>query len=179
MSLETMKNRLNYYGGAVRQDRMIDEKQVSLAYAIKNSFQAAKMKEYPALNKLERGLINPVIQNENYDTKLLSISHAANYGVGTIFKWENTDSYWLVYLEDRTELAYFKGNIRRCDYIVQWVDGDRQRLETPIAIIGPSVPSLRTSSSMQAKVAQDFPNQIVTVMVPDNEQNKRYFNRYQ
>lgn len=179
MSFEAMERRIQYYGGADRQDRMINIKQASLAYAIKNSYQKAEMMEYPALSVTERGLINPVIQNENYDTKLLSISHAANYGVGTIFKWMNTDTFWLVYLEDRTELGYFKGNIRRCDYKVQWVDAERQVLETPIAIIGPSTPSLRTSSSMQAKVAQDFPNQIVIVMVPDNEQNQRYFNRYQ
>lgn len=179
MSFEVMRNRLNYLGGANRQDRMIDMKQTSLAYALKNSYQAAKVLEYPALHCCEHALINPIIQNESYDTKMLSIPHKSGYGVGTIFKWTNTDTMWLVYLEDKTELAYFKGNIRRCDYKVQWVDGNRRRLETPIAIIGPTTPSLRTSSSMQAKIAQDFPNQIVTVMVPDNEQNKLYFNRYQ
>lgn len=179
MSFEAMRDRINYFGGGNRQDRMLDTKQASLAYAIKNSYQAAEMMEYPTFSKTERGLINPVIQNESYDTKLLSISHDANYGVGTIFKWMNTDSYWLIYLEDRTELGYFKGNIRRCDYKVQWVSGDREVLETPIAIIGPTTPTLRTSSSMQAKVAQDFPNQVVIVMVPDNEQNQLYFNRYQ
>lgn len=179
MSLELMRRRFLHYGGVARQDRMIKTKQNSLEYSIFNSYQSAKMVEYPALERVTLGLINPVVQNENYDTKLISVSRDSGYRVGTIFRWENTNTFWLIYLEDRTELAYLRGNIRRCDYKVQWVDKDRKIRETPIAVIGPSTPSLRTSSSMQAKAAQDFPNELTIIMMPDNEQNRAYFQRYQ
>lgn len=30
----------------------------------------------------------------------------------------NTGTKWIIYLQDLTELAYFKGEIRRCNYTV-------------------------------------------------------------
>lgn len=179
MSLEAMKARIGYRGGALQQDRMIKDKLRSMLSATKYSYQAARFAKYPELSTEVVGLFNPVAQNEDYDTKMVSTPFDSNYKVGDIFNWRNTDTFWIIFLQDKTELAYFKGRCRRCDYKVQWVDGDREVQETLISVIGPSVPTLRTSSSMQAKVAEDFPNANLKIMVPDNERNSAYFHRYQ
>ena len=35
---------------------------------------------------------------------------------GDVVKWKETDSWWIVYLQKREEDAYFRAEIRRCDY---------------------------------------------------------------
>jgi len=54
----------------------------------------------------------------DYDTKLISIPFESGFKVGTVFNWEETDTHWICYSQDRTELAYFKGSCRRCDYVI-------------------------------------------------------------
>lgn len=174
-----MKQRLQYHGGANQQDRMIAQKLRSMLAATKYSYQGARFSTYPTHAQEFVGLFNPIVQNESFDTKMISIPYESGYKVGDIFKWHNTDTFWISFLQDKTELAYFRGHCRRCDYKVQWVNKDREVLDTLISVIGPSVPTLRTSSSMQAKVAEDFPNANLKVLTTDNEQNRQYFNRYQ
>lgn len=179
MSLEIMRNRLNYHGGASQQSRMIKDKLRSMLSAIKYSYQSAVFSQYPDLKVESTGLFGPVNQTEDYDTKLISTDFNNEFTTGTIFNWRNTNTFWIVFLQDKTELAYFRGHCRRCDYKIQWVDGNREVQETLVSVIGPSVPTLRTSSSMQAKVAEDFPNAGLKILMPDNEKNARFFYRYQ
>ena len=50
------------------------------------------------------------------DKKILSVNFEHNFKPGDVFEWGNTHSHWLIYLQDLTELAYFRGSIRRCRY---------------------------------------------------------------
>lgn len=179
MSLESMKRRLAFHGGAAQQDRMIKDKLRSMLSATKYSYQAARFTKYPAMDETVVGLFNPVTQTMDYDTKLISTPFDGGYQVGDIFKWENTDTYWICYTQDRTELAYFRGSCRRCDYKLQWVNGDREVLETYISVIGPTNPLIQTLVQGNAKASIDQPNANIVVLTTDNEQNRRYFNQYQ
>lgn len=179
MSLESMKRRLEFHGGAAQQDRMIKDKLRSMLSATKYSYQAARFDLWPELNHEVVGLFNPVVQNMDYDTKLISTPFDSGYKVGDIFEWKNTKTFWICYTQDRTELAYFRGNCRRCDYKVQWVNGDREVLETLISVIGPNQPLIQTLVQGQAKASIDVPNANLVVLTTDNEQNRLYFNQYQ
>lgn len=182
MSLELMKRRLNYAGGAAQQDRMINDKLRSMLSATKYSYQAAKFQRWTALEDQEpifSGLFNPVTVNENFDTKLISTDFNNKIRPGDYFEWKNTGTYWICFLQDKTELAYFRGQCRECNFKVQWADKDRRRLETLISVIGPSATQLRTSASAQAKTAQDFPTANLKCLVQNNPQNRAFFHRYQ
>lgn len=179
MSLAEMKRRLDYQGGYKQQDRMIRDKLKSMLSATKYSYQAARFSEYPDYPAEYKGLFNPVTQNESFDTKMISIPFDAGFKVGSIFHWKNTDTHWICFLQDKTELAYFRGECRRCDHEVNWVDVDQELQTTLLSVIGPTAPTLRTSSSMQAKVAEDFPNANLKMLVPDSERNRGFFHRYQ
>lgn len=179
MSLEAMKNRLIYNGGASPQSRMIKDKLRSMLSAIKTSYQSAIFSQYPSLKVEDKGLFNPITQNEDYDTKMISTDFDNNYSPGVTFVWKNTDTYWIVFLQDKTELAYFRGECRRCDYKIQWVDGNREVQETLASVIGPSATLLKTSDVSQANAATDAPNAGIKILVPDNERNARFFCRYQ
>jgi hypothetical protein len=69
-------------------------------------------------------LINPNKNSTEYDDKVLSIDYAYNFKPGDIFKWIGTNTYWLVYLPELTEDAYFRSKIRRCRYEISWIDMD-------------------------------------------------------
>ena len=105
-----MVKRLRYHGGKDQQDRMIKDKQKTLEKAFLYSYQGAKVKNIET-EEIARALINPNKLKQDYDDKIISIGFDYGYQPGTVFEWMNTNSYWLVYLQDLTELAYFKGEI--------------------------------------------------------------------
>lgn len=180
MSLEGMKRRLNHAGGDAQQDRMIKDKLRTMLGATKYSYQAAKFSVWgPDCPPTFVGLFNPVTHNENFDTKMISTEFKNGVKVGTYFHWENTNTHWICFMQDKTELAYFRGECRECNFKVQWVDKDKRLLETLISVIGPSATQIRTSSSMQAKLAEDFPNANLKILVQDNPANRGFFVRYQ
>ena len=53
-------------------------------------------------------------------------------------------SYWIIYLQDLTELAYFKGDIRKCNYWVNWEDEYGQLHQTYFAVRGPVETNINT-----------------------------------
>lgn len=180
MSLESMSRRLAHHGGVINQNRMIDAKLDSFRAATTLSYQGAQMQIWGLQNQpIVRGLINRISQNENTDTKMVSTEYCNNFRVGTYFKWLNTNTHWIIYLQDKTELAYFRGECRPCNFSVEWIDKERRRLKTLISVIGPTVNQLRTSSSMQAAIAEDFPNANLIILVQNNPANKEFFTRYQ
>lgn len=177
MSLELMKRRLGYQGGAPQQDRMIQDKLKSMLSATKYSYQAAKFSKWGFEDKISAGLFNPITQTQDYDTKRISVPFDANYQVGDVVKWHNTNTYWIIFLQDKTELAYFRGQCRRCDYKVQWVDGNRQLHSAPMSVIGPTNPMPGTNLTMNTAV--DTPSANLVCLVSDNIINREYFTRYQ
>lgn len=179
MSLASMKARLNYQGGAVRQDRMIRDKLRSMLAATRNSYQAARFLKYPEFEQSNIGLFNPITQNQNFDTKMISVPFEGNYRVGDIFRWTNTETVWIIFLRDLTELAYFRGECRRCDHQVHWVDENQDRHFTYVSVIGPSNPSLRGVGSTQLTMGADLPTGSIRILVQDNERNRAFFHRYQ
>lgn len=174
-----MKNRLNYLGGADQVDRMVKGKLKSMLDARKASYQSAHFLQWPNYEKESWGLFNSKTINENYDTKQVSVEFDSGFKVGTVFKWVETNTVWIVFLDHKTELGYFRGDCRRCDYTAQWVDENREVQQTPMSVIGPSNPTIGSSSSMQAALAEDFPSANLITLVPDNEVNNKFFKRYQ
>lgn len=170
-----MKRRINYYGGAAQQDRMIRDRLWTLMRATKHSYQAARFNRYPEYEKEVVGVFNPVTVNQDYDTKMISTPFDSGYKVGDVFRWENTQTLWIIYNQNLTELAYFRGSTRRCNYIVRWVNGERELCETPISVIGPSMPD--HTRMINGMMAGSFivPSGNLICLVTDNQKNREYF----
>ena len=144
--VDHQETRLNQLGGNLQQERMIRDKRRSLDRAVWNSYQAAQIIKVDAENRIPvRALINPDKLSQDYDNKTISVGFEYDIKVGTVFKWIGTDTYWLVYLQDLTELAYFKGDIRKCDYKIAW-QFDNKNYETYAAVRGPVETKINTSS---------------------------------
>jgi hypothetical protein len=116
-ALRLQKEKFKARGGIRVQERMIRDKRISLERALWNSYQGAKIVKIDATDSTPfRALINPNRLTQDYDNKLLSVGFEYNVQCGDIFEWIGTNTYWLVYLQELTELAYFRGSIRRCTY---------------------------------------------------------------
>ena len=113
-----MAKRLMSAGGFAQQQRMIKDKRHSLDQATKYSYQAAWVRKCAATEvetKKEknilppvRALMNPNKLKQDYDDKVISIGFEHKFNCGDVFEWCNTGTYWLIYLQDLDELAYFR-----------------------------------------------------------------------
>lgn len=174
--LAHMRTRLNNSGGTAQQNRMIAHKKKTLDKATLYSYQGAKVRLLGSEQEC-RALINPNQVKQDYDDKVLSIGFEyAGFAPGAIFEWLNTNTKWLIYLQDLTELAYFKGDIRKCTYEIFWEDADGTKHSTFAALRGPKETSLK--SITKNNISIDIPNYTVYFMVPRNEETLTHFKRY-
>lgn len=168
---------LRQSGGYRQQERMIADKKRSLDRAVWYSYQGALVRDVQSeICKPFRALINPNKLKQDYDDKIISIEWDAAFKPGTVFEWLNTHSYWLIYLQDLTELAYFRGDIRRCSYEIEWLDENGDKQSTFGAVRGPVETKINYIQKHQISV--DVPNHSLDILMPKNEETLKYFRRY-
>ena len=161
-----------------QQDRMIRDKRKTLSRALLYSYQGAQVKKlYDENDTIERrALINPNKIKQDYDEKIISIGFESNFKTGDIFQWLGTNTYWLIYLQDLTELAYFRGNIRRCSYEIAWEDEDKNYHRTYVAMRGPV--ETRINYIQKHEISVDTPNHSLNILLPYNDDNIKLCQRY-
>lgn len=172
--LELMEARLGVRGGNPQQDRMIKDKRRSLDKALLYSYQGAKVCKLDS-ETTALALINPNHVKQDYDDKVISIGFEHEFKSGTIFEWVNTDTKWLIYLQDLTELAYFRGDIRRCTYQISWKVGEDIK-KTYAAVTGPKETSIDTA--IKKDISIDSPNYSLDFLLPASKEVLEYFRRY-
>ena len=169
--------RLRQMGGNRQQERMIMSKRRSLDEAVWNSYQAAEIiKPKAELKKPIRALINPNKLKQDYDDKILSVGYEYNFKPGDVFEWRGTHTYWLIYLQDLTELAYFRGDIRKCSFEINWQDEEGNEQSTYAAIRGPV--ETKIDYFQKHNISVDKPNFSLNILMPKTEETLRYFKRY-
>lgn len=174
--VEEQSVRLRHQGGNRQQERMIKDKRRSLDHAVWSSYQAAEVVKTDAEDrKPVRALINPNKLKQDYDDKIISVGYEYNFAPGTVFEWLGTKTYWIVYLQDLTELAYFRGDIRKCSYQIAWEDEDGLH-STYAAIRGPI--EMKINFIQKHGISVDTPNYSLSILMPKNEDTLNYFKRY-
>ena len=181
-----MAKRLTAHGGFPQQDRMIRDKRRSLDKAVLYSYQGALIKKHyydfnPTMDGVKeappvRALINPDKLKDDYDEKVVSVGFEHGFQVGDVFEWCNTKSYWLIYLQDMTELAYFRGDIRRCRYEIEWRNEDGETRRTYAAIRGPV--ETKIDYIQKHDISVDNPNFSLHLLMPKNPATLKQFKRY-
>ena len=172
-----MARRLEHRGGKVQQDRMIKDKRWSLDHAVKYSYQAAKIRHTDWEDKEEApALINPDKTKQNYDDKVVSVGYEYEYKPGDVFDWLNTNSKWIIYLQDLTELAYFKGEIRRCNYAISWKGDNQEIYKQYVAVRGPV--ETKINFIQKKGISVDEPNYSLDILMTKTPEALKYFRRY-
>lgn len=183
-SLDNMRKRLSYVGGDYQQNRMIQDKRRTLDKAVLFSYQGANLRKITkqsikgnTFSASFRALINPNKLKQNYDDKIVSAGNEFDLHPGDIFEWENTNTYWIIYLEDLTELAYFRGEIRKCSYRIKWKDVDTGKVNISyVAVRGPV--ETRIDYIQKSGISVDRPNYSLDILIPKTESALKYFRRY-
>ena len=164
-------------GGPAQQSRMITDKRKTLDRVIKYSYQGAFIQRIgEKTTKPAPALINPNKLKQDYDDKILSIGFEYNFQPGDIFEWCQTGTYWLIYLQDLTELAYFRGDIRKCSYQIVWMDEQNEEHKTYAAIRGPV--ETKINYIQKHTISLDEPNYSLNILMPLTDESLNYFKRY-
>ena len=187
MSLELLNKRLNYRGGN-QQQRMINDKLVSLKRALLYSYQAATA--ILPDNRQFRGLINPDKNKPAYDNKILSIPYKdiclntpkvgkttqgevdINLKPGQVFIWKENNTHWLVYLQDPQEDAYFRAEIRKCEAQAVLQDGSSYW----IYIRGPVQTDIRWHQ--KSEVSWNNLNYSIIIYITADEVSRKQIERF-
>lgn len=168
--------RMRQAGGDLQQERMIKDKRRSLDHAVWYSYQRAQVLKVDSADRTPvRALINPNKLKADYDDKIISIGYEHGFEVGTVFEWLGTKTYWLIYLQDLTELAYFRGDIRKCTYQIAWEDEEGYH-STYAAVRGPV--ETKINFIQKHGISVDSPNHSLSILMPKTEEALRYFKRY-
>lgn len=181
----SIPQRLRVHGGFDQQSRMVHDKKRTLDRVLNFSYHGANVrKDGPkdldqatrdVLYPMVRALINPDKTKMDYDDKIISVPFEYGLGVGDVFEWCGTGSHWLIYLQDMNEIAYFRGEIRKCQYEISWEDEDGQH-STYAAVRGPVETKINYIQKHQISV--DTPNYSLHILVPRNEETLKQFKRY-
>lgn len=168
--------RLNHQGGNLQQNRMIKDKRRSLDRALVYSYQGADVRKTDsASDEYVRALINPNKLKQDYDDKIISVGYEHHFECGDIFEWKGTETYWLIYLQDLTELAYFRGDIRKCSHQINWED-ENGKHSTYAAIRGPV--ETKINYIQKHGISVDTPNYSLNILLPKTADTLSYFQRY-
>lgn len=191
---KNLHQRLNHNGGEHQQDRMILDKLRSLKASIGRSYQTATifLQENQTDNKFIRGfkcLINPDKLKNDYDQKYLSIPYKdiqinkpragtttegqveTKIKCGDVFYWKETDSYWIVYLQFKEELAYFRADIRMCEKTVEINDHTYH-----VYYKGPDETTIVWNQ--KAGIEWNDMNYSAEIYITQNEETLDYFHRF-
>ena len=181
-----MAKHLKVQGGFSQQDRMIRDKRRSLDKATLYSYQGAWIKKHiydfePTMDGQKesapvRALINSNKIKDDFDEKIISVGFEHDFRVGDVFEWCNTKSYWLIYLQDLTELAYFRGDVRRCRYEIEWYNEQGKKCRTYAAVRGPI--ETKINFIQKHSISVDEPNHSLHLLLPKNVDTLTQFQRY-
>ena len=189
-NLELMRKRLEHQGGILQEDRMIKDKWNTFQRTLKYSYQAGQVERVQRYDEvlpidwvpveetqpIYQALINADKVKQEYDDKVLSIDYATGYGPGDIFEWKKTNSYWIIYTQEMTEDAYFRGEIRRCKYRINFKGKDGNFYSTWAAVRGPVETQIISIQKNQERI--DQPNLSLNILIPKNDLTLAAFERY-
>ena len=170
-SLAEMKQRINYYNSEGyyngQDDRNVKQKYLSFKSSLGNSYQA----EWIELEGVKyRCLLNPDKLKETFDQKEISIDFNAGMQNGSYFHWNRTDTWWLVYMQDFAEEAYFRASARRCDHQIKINDNWYW-----LYVRGPSQMEIELGRNSGIEIADM--SYMLHCYITDNEETRAFFER--
>lgn len=171
-----MKIRARHANNDRQHDRMVQDKLKSFHRALLYSYQGTHIWKDGA-TKPVRALINPDKVKFDYDEKIVSVDFKNGIGPGDSFEWPiGSGTHWLILKQELTEIAYFRGNVRRCLEIKVFDENTEEELSIWAAIRGPVETKL--NSIQKAGITAHVPNHSLDIYLPNTEQTRRLFARY-
>lgn len=176
-NLDRMRMRAIFANNDSQHNRMVEYKRKSLHRALLYSYQSAWIKKDDEDAIQCRALINPDKIKFDYDEKIISVDFHNNFKAGDTFEWPlNSNIHWIIYSQELTELAYFRGNVRRCQEIEAQDPNTKEWKKVYGAVRGPV--ETKINSIQKAGIVADVPNLSLDIYIPLTEENRKLFDRY-
>lgn len=176
-NLDRMRIRAIYANNDRQRERMIRDKERSFHRALLYSYQSGWIKKDAEDAEWCRALINPDKVKFDYDEKIVSVDWKHDFKPGDTFEWpKDSHIHWIILKQELTELAYFRGNIRRCQEIEAKDPDTGDKLTIYGSIRGPVETKINTIQ--KAGIVADVPNMSLVFYVPNTEKNRQLFERY-
>lgn len=177
-NLELFKMRARAANNDRQHNRMIMDKLRGFHRALLYSYQATWIRrDGDEENPWVRALMNPDKVKFDYDEKIVSVEFEYGFHPGDTFEWgQGTGSHWIILKPEETELAYFRANCRRCQYLTARDPETHEEFSQWAAIRGPV--ETKINSIQKAGIVADVPNLTLDIYMTDTEQNRRTFERY-
>lgn len=177
INLELMKLRARNMNNDRQHNRMVEDKRRSFHRALLYSYQTSWIKKDGDENAdYIRALINPDKVKFDYDEKIVSIDSIHEFKGGDTFEWKGTDTHWLILKQELTELAYFRGSIRRCQLLQATDPESGEIFELWAAIRGPV--ETKINVIQKGGVSAEVPNLSLNIYMTLTEQTRRTFARH-
>lgn len=174
---DLLKMRAFYANNDRQHNRMVKDKQRSFHRALLYSYQTAWIKKDVEDSNWIRALINPDKVKFDYDEKILSVDWEYDFHPGDTFEWpKESGIHWIILKQELTELAYFRGNIRRCQLLEITDPETGENLNIWAAIRGPVETKINTIQ--KRGIVADVPNLTLDIYMVNTEQTRRLFERY-
>lgn len=176
-NLDRMRVRAIYANNDRQRERMIRDKERSFHRALLYSYQSGWIRKDTEEAEWCRALINPDKVKFDYDEKIVSVDWKHDFRPGDTFEWPmNSQVHWIILKQELTELAYFRGNIRRCQEIEVKDPDTGDKLTVYGSIRGPVETKINTIQ--KAGIVADVPNMSLVFYVSNTEKNRQLFERY-
>lgn len=177
-NLQLLKMRAHAMNNDRQHNRMIMDKLRGFHRALLYSYQSAWIrKDGEEDAPWVRALMNPDKVKFDYDEKIVSVEFEWGFHPGDTFEWgRETGSHWIILKTEDTELAYFRANCRRCQYLTAIDPETHEEFSQWCAIRGPVETKINTIQ--KAGIVADVPNLTLDIYMRDTEQNRRTFERY-
>lgn len=176
-NLDRMRVRAIYANNDRQRERMIRDKERSFHRALLYSYQSAWIRKDAEGADWCRALINPDKIKFDYDEKIVSVDWKHNFKTGDTFEWPmNSNVHWIILKQELTELAYFRGNVRRCQELTVIDPDTNEKISIWASIRGPVETKINTIQ--KAGIVADVPNLSLNIYMPNTDKNLRLFERY-
>ena len=165
-----MRMRAIYANNDRQRERMIEDKKRSFHRALLYSYQSGWIRKDAENADWCRALINPDKVKFDYDEKILSVDWKNDFHPGDTFEWPmNSNVHWIILKQELTELAYFRGNIRRCQAIEAVEPDTKDKILVYGSVRGPVETKINTIQ--KAGIVADVPNMSLVIYVANTELN--------
>lgn len=171
-NLALMQQRIRFTGGPNPKDRILQGKKEGFESALLYGAHSQTIVHNDNEHKV---LINDNKLTQNYDEKIISAPHEVKIKTGDIIYWKETNSYWIVYLGDISELAYTNAYMRKCYYepIVSTSEGP---VKVRAAVFGNEDTLIQ--STIKTQVSVDTSKLTLQLLIPNTVENNYIFKRY-
>lgn len=167
-NLNLLKLRAKHANNDRQHDRMVKDKLRSFHRALLYSYQTAWIKKDGVEDAdYVRALINPDKVKFDYDEKIVSVEYEHGFGPGDTFEWKNTGTHWIILKQEMTEVAYFRGNVRRCQELLITDPETGDKVSIWAAVRGPVETKLNTIQ--KAGLVANVPNMTLQLYIPKTE----------